>query len=227
MALPDVRDLNQAAVELPRLRGRLHQHALWFALVAAAALVVFAPDGPSRITALIYGAGLCALFGVSALYHRWPGDSRFKPVLRRLDHCTIFLFIAASYTPMAALVLEPPAGTVVLVSVWAGALGGVLFSVCWIDAPRPVQAACYIAVGWVAVIAIPELLDSLGVTPVVLIGIGGLLYSGGACIYALKRPDPWPRVFGFHEIFHALVIAAALVHFVAIAGWVIPTGASA
>lgn len=207
---------------LPSLRGRLHQHAIWFSLAAAALLIALAPSGAARTTAAIYGVGLNALFATSALYHRWPPGSRWKPVLRRVDHSVIFVFIAASYTPIAALVLEPPSSTVVLVSVWAGALLGVVFSVVWIDAPRMAVALAYVGVGWVIVIALPEVFDELGAAPALLFLAGGLIYSAGAVVYARRRPDPWPRVFGFHELFHALVIAAAALHFAAMAGWVIP-----
>lgn len=207
---------------LPTLRGRLHQHALWFSVAAAALLIALAPAGTARTTAVIYGVGLNALFTASALYHRWPPTSRWKPILRRIDHSVIFVFIAASYTPIAALVLDRPTSTLVLVSVWAGALAGVAFSVAWIDAPRLLVAASYIAVGWVIVIALPKVWDKVGAAPAALFLGGGLLYSAGAVIYARKRPDPWPRVFGFHELFHTLVIAAAALHFVAMAGWVIP-----
>ena len=210
---------------LPSLRGRLHQHTIWFSLAAAVLLVAFAPAGTARLTAAIYGFGLNALFITSAVYHRWPPSSRWKPVLRRIDHCVIFVFIAASYTPVAALVLEPPSSTIVLVSVWLGALLGVVFSVAWIDAPRLAVALAYIGVGWVIVLALPEIFGDAGAVPAALFLAGGLLYSVGAVVYARKRPDPWPRVFGFHELFHALVIAAALLHFVAMAGWVIPSQA--
>jgi hemolysin III len=207
---------------LPSLRGRLHLHTIWFSLAAATLLVVFAPAGTPRLTAAIYGVGLNALFIASAVYHRWQPGSRWKAVLRRVDHCVIFVFIAASYTPVAALILEPPSSTIVLVSVWAGALLGVVFSVAWIDAPRLAVALAYIGVGWVIVIALPEIFGETGAVPTALFLAGGLLYSAGAVVYARKRPDPWPRVFGFHELFHALVIGAALLHFVAMAGWVIP-----
>jgi hemolysin III len=207
---------------LPALRGRLHLHTIWFSLAAAALLVALAPAGTARTTAAIYGIGLNALFATSALYHRWPPGSRWKPILRRIDHSVIFVFIAASYTPVAALVLDPPGSTVVLVSVWAGALVGVVFSVAWIEAPRAVVALAYIAVGWVIVIALPQIFDNTGAAPALLFLGGGLLYSLGAVVYARRRPDPWPRVFGFHELFHTLVIAAAALHFVAMAGWVVP-----
>jgi hemolysin III len=212
-------------VIIPLLRGKLHQHALWVAAAAAVVLVALAPTGRARVAALIYGVGLCVLFGASALYHRWPGPPRFKPVLRRIDHSSIFVFIAASYTPVGLLVLDPPMSTIVLAAVWLAAAVGVTLSVCWIDAPRWVQALTYVVTGWIAVAALPQLLDGAGVAPFVLFAVGGAVYSLGALVYAWQKPDPWPRVFGFHEVFHALVIAAAIVHFVAMAGWVIPGAA--
>jgi hemolysin III len=211
--------------ELPALRGRLHQHTIWFSLAAATLLIVFAPAGEARVTAAIYGVGLNALFITSAVYHRWPPASRWKPVLRRVDHSVIFVFIAASYTPVAVLILEPPSSTIVLVSVWVGAVLGVVFSVAWIDAPRLAVALAYIGIGWVIVIALPEVFGDAGAAPAALFLAGGLLYSLGAVVYARQRPDPWPRIFGFHELFHALVIAAAVLHFIAMAGWVIPSEA--
>src|SRR3954467_13822290 len=203
---------------VPRLRGLLHAYAFWFALAAAITLIVVAPDARARIAAIIYGIGLCALFGASATYHRWRGNPRWKPILRRIDHSTIFIFIAASYTPIALLVLDDPLRVIVLASVWVGALAGVAMSICWIDAPRVLVALCYVAVGWVAIVALPQLFSARGIAMPVLLLAGGLLYSLGAAAYATKRPNPWPRTFGFHEVFHALVIAAAIVHFVAIAG---------
>ena len=213
-----------APVVIPRLRGLLHLHALWFAIAAAVALVVLAPDARSRVAAAIYGAGLCALFGASALFHRWPGPARFKPLLRRIDHSAIFVFIAASYTPVSLLVLEPPMGTIVLAGAWIVAAGGVALSVAWIDAPRVLTAMAYVVAGSLIAGALPQLVTAVGVVPVALFAAGGVVYWLGAFVYASRRPDPWPQVFGFHEVFHALVIAAALVHFVAMAGWVIPRG---
>jgi hemolysin III len=209
---------------IPRLRGILHAYTFWFALAAAVALTALAPDGRARLAAAIYGLGLCALFAASGLYHRWRWSPRWKPLLRRVDHATIYLFIAASYTPVAVLVLHGTLQVLVLVSVWAGAALGIAFTLAWIDAPRALVAGTYLAMGWVAVIAGPQLLREAGVAPFVLFATGGVLYSVGATVYAARRPDPWPRVFGFHEIFHALVVAAAVVHFVAMAAWVVPHG---
>ncbi len=211
---------------IPRLRGLLHVHAAWVAVGASAVLFALAPNGSARVATLIYGAGLIALFSASGLYHRWRGDPRWKPWLRRLDHSTIFVFIAASYTPVALLVLEGTAQTVVLVSAWGGAVAGVVLSLAWINAPRWLQAICYLSLGWVAVIALPQLADSLGVAPLVLLAVGGGLYSIGAAVYAIQWPNLWPRTYGFHEVFHSLVIAAAVVHFIAMAGWVVPSAGS-
>lgn len=207
---------------MPRLRGVSHELAFFVSVAAAVVLVVLAPSGRARIAVSVYGAGLIALFGGSALYHRWPGPARFKPALRRIDHSTIFVFIAASYTPIALVVLHGALVWVILGVAWTGAAAGVAFSLGWIEAPRAVIASSYLALGWVAVITIPQLLGELTPTPLVLLVAGGVLYSVGALVYALRRPDPWPRTFGFHEIFHAFVIAAAAAQYVAIIGWVLP-----
>lgn len=207
--------------DTPILRGVSHFWAVWFAAGGAAVLIVLATGTTAVTSASIYGAGLIALFGGSALYHRWRWNPRWRPLLRRIDHSTIFVFIAASYTPVGLLVLEGPLQVVVLVAVWAGAAGGVAFSLAWIDAPRALQAGLYVGLGWVAMIAMPQIVDKLGAAPVSLLAAGGVLYTAGAVVYALQRPNPWPRTFGFHEIFHVFVIAAAVCHFVAMAGWVV------
>lgn len=207
-------------VLVPRLRGVMHAYAFFAAVGAAAWLVAGADTLRETVAAAVYGVGLCGLFGVSASYHRWRFDPRHKLVLRRLDHSMIFVFIAASYTPIGLLVLHRPLAGIVLVSAWIGAGAGVLFSLLWIDAPRWVTAVAYIALGWVIVIAAPQLVRELGAAPLLLFAAGGALYSLGAGVYARQRPDPAPAVFGFHEVFHTLVTAAALAHFVAMAGWV-------
>ena len=207
---------------VPRLRGVSHLGAFCLAVVAAVVIVYLAPAGRASVAVAIYGAALAALFGGSALYHRWPGPARFKPLLQRIDHSTIFVFIAASYTPIAVMVLHGVLVYVILAIAWTGAAAGVAFSLGWIHAPRAVHAASYLLLGWLAVIALPQLVGELGVAPLVLLGAGGLLYSVGAVIYASQRPNPWPRTFGFHEIFHALVIAAAAAQYAAVVGWVLP-----
>ena len=207
--------------EIPRLRGVTHAYAFWLALAAAITLIVITPAGAPRMAAAVYGAGLCALFGGSGLYHRWRWHPRWRPILRRIDHSTIYVFIAACYTPVALLVLDGRLRWAVLVTVWVGAALGVAFSVAWISAPRALSAATYIALGWVAAICFPQLSEALPLTPMILIAAGGVLYTVGAVIFALGRPNPWPRTFGFHEIFHVFVILAAVAHFVAMAGWIV------
>jgi hemolysin III len=207
---------------VPRLRGVSHAVATVVAVAAAVVIVALAPTVRTTLPLAVYGAGLIALFGGSALYHRWPGPPRFKPLLRRIDHSTIYVFIAASYTPIAVVLLHGALAWMILAVAWAGAAAGVAFTLGWIHAPRAVFAISYLALGWIAVIALPQLLQLLSPVPLVLLGAGGLLYSAGALVYASRRPDPWPRTFGFHEVFHALVIMAAAAQYVAIIGWVLP-----
>jgi hemolysin III len=208
----------------PLLRGVVHAYAFWAALAAAVVLTVLVPSGTPRVSALVYGLGLCALFAASSTYHRWRWNPRWRPLLRRIDHSTIFVFIAASYTPVALLIMHGTLRWVILAAVWVGAVAGVVLSVAWISAPRVLSAVCYLALGWVAIAALPQLVERLDVAPLVLLCAGGLLYTLGAIVYATRRPDPWPRTFGFHEVFHVLVVAAAAVQFVALAGWVFPEG---
>jgi hemolysin III len=207
----------------PRMRGVVHEYAFFVALAAGAGLLAAAPTAKARLAAAIYVAGLAGLLGTSALYHRvtWrkPNVRRW---LRRLDHSMIFLLIAGTYTPFAVLVLSQPLGAVVLVLIWTGAAGGIVLSLLWPDAPKGVSAAVYVTLGWVAIIAMPQMLDRLGVLGVALVVAGGLLYSAGAVVYARKRPDPAPTVFGYHEIFHVLVVVAAALHFAVIAFLVLP-----
>jgi hemolysin III len=213
-----------APERVPALRGVSHFWAFWCAVVATIPLVVLAPGGAARGAALVYGAGMCVLFAGSAAFHRRRCGPRLRTLLCRIDHSAIFVFIAASYTPVSLLVLDGPTGTALLTATWAGALAGVTLSLVWIGAPRVLFAGTYVALGWVALVAMPELVSRLPLAPLILIAGGGVLYTAGAVVYATRRPDPWPTVFGFHEVFHALVIAAAAMHFVAMAGWIIPAG---
>jgi hemolysin III len=201
----------------PRLRGVLHQWAFVCSLITGTVLIAMAPSARAAAAAAIYAGSVAALFGTSALYHRvtWASQNA-RRWMRRLDHSMIFLLIAGTYTPFAVLALEGTLATVILVVVWAGALGGIVLKLVWIDAPKPVVAAIYVVLGWVAVAALPALLDGLGPVSTALVVAGGLLYTAGAVVYALHRPDPIPSVFGYHEVFHALVIAAAALQYTAI-----------
>jgi hemolysin III len=210
-------------VELrPRLRGVFHQYAFFVSLAAVAFLVVLADSGREQVAMWIYGASLAAMFGVSALYHRVPWRSlRVRVWMRRLDHSAILLLIAGTYTPFALLAFDGVIADAILVVVWAGAAAGLLLNVAWIDAPKWVTAPVFLALGWVGVAAIPELI-AFGIAPTVLVCVGGALYTIGALAYALNRPNPLPLVLGYHEIFHLLVIGAAAAHYVAIAAFVLP-----
>jgi len=207
----------------PRLRGVWHQWAFFVSVAIGAALVVAAPSGQPRLAAAIYAVSVAALFGTSALYHRitWASQAA-RRWMRRLDHSMIFFLIAGTYTPFALLVLDGDLATVILIVVWAGALAGVLMKLVWIDAPKALVALTYIMLGWVAVAAFPAMIERLGVTATTLVAVGGLLYTLGALVYAFQRPDPAPSVFGYHEVFHALVIIAAALQYAVIAFYVIP-----
>jgi len=201
----------------PRLRGVFHQWAFCVAVAAGALLVAFA-DGPlPRFAAWVYVTALAAMFGTSALYHRYPFKSTARRVwARRLDHSMIFLFIAGSYTPFALLAFDGTIRWVVLATVWFGAALGLVLNFAWIDAPQWVSALAYLAVGWVGVITIPQMFSGVGIPGSVLVMVGGALYTIGAVVYAAHWPNPFPATFGFHEIFHVLVIAAAATQFVAV-----------
>jgi hemolysin III len=206
----------------PRLRGVLHQWAFVASLAAGACLVLAAGSVRARIAVAIYALSVAAVFGTSALYHRVDWRTvRARRWMRRLDHTMIFVLIAGTYTPFGLLVLHGTVGTVILISVWSAALAGAVFKLVWIHAPGWLGVAVYISIGWVAVIALPELLQRLGVAAVAALALGGVLYSVGGVIYARKRPDPVPRVFGYHELFHLLVIAAAALQYAVVAFWIV------
>jgi len=210
------------SLERPRLRGVFHQYAFFVALVAGLVLVILADSFRERLAMWVYAVALAAMFGVSALYHRVTWRSpRVRRWMRRLDHSTILLLIAGTYTPFAVLTFDGALANAILVVVWSGAGAGLLLNLLWVDAPTWVTAAVFMALGWVGVVTVPELVD-VGIAPAVLVFVGGGLYSLGALAYALKRPNPHPAVFGYHEIFHLLVIAAAAIHFIAIAAFVLP-----
>jgi len=201
----------------PRLRGLFHQYAFFGAVAAGLTLVALAEGGRARIAGAIYAGALAAMFGASAVYHRVNWRSwRARAWARRIDHSTIFLFIAGTYTPFALLAFTGVVPAIVLACVWGGAALGVALNVSWIDAPKWVTTPVYLLVGWVGVIAAPQVFTELHVASAILVVTGGVLYSLGALVYALHWPDPFPTVFGFHEIFHALAVAAAVAQFVAV-----------
>lgn len=208
-----------AVLTKPALRGWLHFWSFLVSIVAGAVLVLVAASVSARAAAAtgVYAVTVLGLFGVSALYHRrhWV-TRRARAMMRRLDHSMIFLFIAGTYTPFATLAMPERTGIVVLIVVWSGALAGVALKLAWPHGPRWVSVPVYIALGWVAVFVMPSLLTHAGLTAFVLLSIGGALYTAGAIFYATRWPDPWPRVFGHHEFFHAATVLAALCHHVAI-----------
>lgn len=172
----------------------------------------------ARVAAGVYALSLSALFGVSALYHRRTWQPRARGLMRRLDHTMIFVLIAGTYTGVAGPALRAGQARTLLTVVWAGAIAGTALQLMWPHAPKPVQALLYLGLGWVAVLAFPVLVDALSVAGIVLVAVGGALYSLGAVTYATKRPNPLPGTFGYHEVFHALTIAAAICHYVAVVG---------
>jgi hemolysin III len=204
-------------VAVPRLRGVFHQYAFFAAVAAGVVLVVLADGYLERFAVWVYAVALAAMLGASALYHRFPWRSAAARLrARRLDHAMIFVFIAGTYTPFALLEFGGGLRAIVLTSVWIGAALGCFLELYWIHAPRCVSAIAYLAVGWIGIIALPELFPALGVAAAVLLIVGGALYTVGALSYATTWPNPFPRVFGFHEVFHVLVIAAAVTQFVAL-----------
>jgi hemolysin III len=203
----------------PRLRGWLHAYAALISLVSGSTLTSVAAavkGGTAGWSTAVYAATVTLLFGTSALYHRLRWGPRAHGVMKRLDHSMIFVFIAGSYTPFAALTLPRPSSIAVLIVVWTGAIFGVLMQSIWPDAPAVLSVPLYIALGWVAVFVVPLLLHHFGVATLALIVAGGLIYTVGALAYGFKRPNPYPGTFGFHEVFHLCTLIAASCHYVAV-----------
>jgi hemolysin III len=208
----------------PRLRGVSHQWAFFVSLGAGAALVLAASGARAVIAMSIYAFSLSAMLGTSALYHRVTWTPEVRRWMRRLDHTMIFVFIAGTYTPFALLVMHGTLAKLVLIVVWATAAAGIVLNLVWISAPYWFSVVVYLSTGWVAIVTLPQLWDEIGPVGVGLIALGGALYSAGAVIYARRKPDPRPQVFGYHEIFHILVIAAAAVQYAAVAIYALPAG---
>jgi hemolysin III len=201
------------------MRGLLHAYAFGVAVIAGIVLCSLAATRPGWapfVSCLVYSLTVCALFGTSALYHRRVWSPRGYKIMRRLDHSMIFVFIAGTYTPFSVLLLPKPTAVWILAIVWGGAILGVAIKLIYPHAPRWLSAPLYVALGWVAIFVLPELLGAGGVTVLVLVAAGGAAYTVGALFYALRKPNPWPEVFGHHEFFHACTLVAALCHHIAV-----------
>src|SRR5580704_17096155 len=217
-------ELASLAPVKPRLRGVSHQYAFFVSLFCGVGLILAASDGRARVAASIYAAAVSGLLGTSALYRRVTWRPRARRWMRRLDHSMIFVLIAGTYTPVALLALKGSLASTVLIVLWAGAIGGAIFKLLWIDAPKWLFAAVYVALGLVTAAVFGELPSAIGWLGAGGLATGGLLYLVGAVVYASGRPNPWPKVFGYHEVFHTLVIAAAAVQYAVIAFAVLPRG---
>jgi hemolysin III len=211
-------------LEKPKLRGVLHQGAFIIAVALAPLLIVGADGGRPRLAAAVFAGSVAACFGASALYHRVTWSPRMRLWMRRIDHAGVYLLIAGTYTPVSLLVLGGAWRPVVLTIVWAGAAAAILLKFVWVAAPKWLAAAIGLALGWVAVVALPQLIDRLHPAAVILLIAGGLAYTAGAVVYARRRPDPVPAVFGYHELFHALTIVGVACQYVAIAFFIVRVG---
>jgi hemolysin III len=207
----------------PRLRGWLHLATAPLTLAGGIVLIALSPNAATRTASALFIGSALILFTVSAIYHTGTWSPRVWAFLRRFDHSNIFLLIAGSYTPFAVLLLDGTAQVVLLVTVWTGAILGVGFRVLWTDAPRWLYVPLYIALGWAAIFFLPAFLDGatrlgvgVGVATFVMIVVGGALYTFGGVVYGFKRPNPWPRWFGFHEVFHTFTILAFVSHYVGV-----------
>ncbi|WP_296606647.1 hemolysin III family protein [Nocardioides sp.] len=218
-------DLHEKVADLkPKLRGWLHLGVAPLTLAAGIVLVALSPTTASRIGSAVFTGSALVLFSVSAIYHTGTWSPRTWAFLRRFDHANIFLLIAGSYTPFSLLLLEGTQRVALLTTVWTGAVLGVLFRVFWTDAPRWLYVPIYIAMGWAAVFFIPAFLDGataiggvgMGIAIFTMIVVGGALYTFGGVVYGFKRPNPWPRWFGFHEVFHTFTILAFVSHYVGV-----------
>jgi len=213
----DPREMAAAAIAFakPRLRGWLHAGTAPLALAAAIVLIVLAPTAAAAAGAAAFGLTAVSLFTTSAIYHRGHWSERAERRLKRLDHANIFLLIAGTYTPFAVLALTDETRIAVLASVWGTAIAGAVSRVVWVSAPRWSYVPLYIGLGWAAGFVVPQLLHGTGAAAFILIAVGGACYTVGGLIYGFKRPNPSPRWFGFHEIFHALTVAGFICQYIA------------
>jgi hemolysin III len=207
----------------PRLRGILHEWAFYVTIPIGIVLGLLVDTSRGRVAAAVFAGSVVAMFGASALYHRFDWAPVARRRLRRLDHAGIYGLIAGTYTPFGLLVLSGAWRITVLGIVWTGALAAIVLKLFWGDAPKWLAAAIAVALGWVGVVVFPQLLDKTGVAASTLLLLGGLAYTLGAVVYARGRPDPFPVVFGYHEVFHAFTIAAVAMQYAAVAFFVLPT----
>ena len=211
--------------ERPLLRGVLHQAAFSVALVVGALFIAYANDNArTRIAAAVFAGSVAAMLGASALYHRVTWSPRIRPWLRRVDHAGIYALIAGTYTAVGLLALHGVLQHVVLAIVWTGAAAAIVLKFAWVQAPKWLAAVIGLTLGWVGVVTVPQVAHSAGLAAVVLLAAGGIAYTAGALVYAFRRPDPVPRVFGYHEVFHALTLVAVACQYVAIAFFVVKVG---
>ncbi len=211
-------------LEKPRLRGVLHQAAFVIAVVLAPLLIVGADGARARFAAAVFAGSVAACFGASALYHRVTWKPRARLWMRRVDHAGVYLLIAGTYTPVSLLALRGAWRPVVLTIIWAGAAAAIVLKFVWVAAPKWLAAAIGIALGWVAVVVLPQLIGRVNLAAVILLVAGGLAYTAGAVVYVRRRPDPVPAVFGYHELFHALTIVGVACQYVAIAFFIVRAG---
>jgi hemolysin III len=219
MTTNTARRLRPVDIGKPRMRGWLHAYAAGVAVVCGLVLSSLAATRPGwapLLSCVIYSITVVGLFTTSALYHRRVWSERGYKIMRRLDHSMIFVFIAGTYTPFCVLLLPTKLAAIILVTVWGGAVLGVTLKMVYPHARRWLSAPLYLALGWVAIAVLPDILHKGGVTALVLLIVGGAAYSVGAVFYALRRPNPWPTVFGHHEFFHACTLVAAICHHIAI-----------
>ncbi len=207
-------------IERPALRGVLHLVAAVLAVLGSVWLLLLADSPTGYVGGALFGASLMLLYGTSASYHQIPWRPTWRRAVKRLDHAMIFVLIAGTYTPFC-LDVRLAWGIPLLSVVWSLAGAGALLKIAWPDAPRWLSVALYVGLGWIALAGASEVLARYSATPVALLVLGGVLYTVGGIVYALQRPDPWPRVFGYHEVFHSFVVAGSAVHYAAIAAYVV------
>jgi len=211
----------EPAADRPLLRGTFHLGAAFAAAAGAVLLLLLADSASAYVGGAVFAASLIAVYATSAAYHRVRWRPRLRGLVRRLDHAMIFTLIAGTYTPFCLAVLDTAWGISILSVVWALAGAGIILKLAWPDAPRWLSVAFYAAVGWLALVAAPELIDWFSAVPLALLLGGGLLYTAGGIVYGLRRPDPFPRVFGYHEVFHLFVVAGSAVHYTLVAAYVV------